>query len=73
MQYNKKRLKQKNLEIQHLKTGIRILNRAIERILDNQIKELKSTYNGYNNLELISNILLIFDRIFLFSLPRSGN
>ncbi len=50
---NEKRLKQKNQEIQHLKTGIRILNRAIETENQTSNNEMLNIFS--KGLELLDN------------------
>ncbi|MDC7126264.1 MAG: virulence protein RhuM/Fic/DOC family protein [Spirochaetales bacterium] len=42
---NEQRLKQKNQEVEHLKTGIRIISRAIECAADEQNKEVFSLFS----------------------------
>ena len=50
---NEKRLKQKNQEIQHLKTGIRILNRVVEDEINKNSNEMLNVFS--RGLELLDN------------------
>lgn len=68
---NKRRLEQKNQEIKYLKTGIRILNRAIEKASGGHTKDMLQTFStglslldDYDHQDLDNSGLTIIEAIY---------